>query len=70
MTFLEKTTGNYKVQMWYRCIILTIDVRIKTNVQLFSLFFPKTSDFFSKVPLRIGLSVTSFIGEIQPAQNE
>ena len=52
--------------MWYRCIISTIDFRNKTNFQLFSLFFPKTSSFFSKEPIRIGLSVTSFVGEIQP----
>ena len=48
MAFLKKTIGNYNVQMWYRCIILTIDFCNKTNFQLFSLFFLKTSDFFFK----------------------
>ena len=66
MAFLEKTIGNNNVKMWYRCIITTIDFRNKTNFQLFSLFFQKHPVCFSKEPIRIGLSVTSFIGEIQP----
>ena len=69
MSFLKETIGNFHVHLWFRCIILTTDFQNKTNFQLFSNFFPNISDFFSKVPLRIGLSVTSFIGEIKPGMD-